>query len=108
MVESLVRLWVLRGATLVETISAVIVIGAALQATWRAALSIGKPGLSANLVPIRRRLSEWLVLALEILIASDIIRTAVSPSWVELGQLAAIVALRVAIDYTLLLGAKEE
>jgi len=107
MLESLVRLWALRGATLVETISAVIVVGAALQATWRAALAIGKSDLAGNVLLIRRRLSEWLVLALEILIASDIIRTAVSPSWVELGQLAAIVALRVVIDYTLLLGSKE-
>jgi uncharacterized membrane protein len=47
-------------------------------------------------------LSERFVFALELLIGSDIIRTAVSPTWQDLGQLAAIVVLRVAIDYTLI------
>jgi len=94
--------WALRGAEVLDAIAAVIVVVAAFTAVVGAALvAIGRDA-AANLTPVRRRLSERFVFALELLIGSDIIRTAVAPSWQELGQLAAIVILRVAIDYTLM------
>jgi uncharacterized membrane protein len=54
-----------------------------------------------SIQPIRWRLGHWLSLSLEFLIGSDIIRTAVNPSWIQLGQLGGIVVLRVVINYTL-------
>jgi uncharacterized membrane protein len=54
-----------------------------------------------SIQPIRWRLGHWLSLSLEFLIGSDIIRTAVSPTWIQLGQLGGIVVLRVVINYTL-------
>ena len=50
-------------------------------------------------------MTPWL--ASELLIGSDIIRTAVSPTWDDIAQLAAIVALRVVIEYTLMHDVKE-
>jgi uncharacterized membrane protein len=50
---------------------------------------------------IRLRLGRWLALALEFLLAADILRTAVAPTWTEIGQLAAIVVLRIVINYFL-------
>ncbi len=50
---------------------------------------------------VRLRLGKWLALALEFALASDIVRTAVAPSWDEIGKLAAIMALRTALNYFL-------
>jgi uncharacterized membrane protein len=50
---------------------------------------------------IRLRLGRWLALALEFLLAADILRTAVAPTWSEIGQLAAIAAIRTALNYFL-------
>jgi uncharacterized membrane protein len=50
---------------------------------------------------IRLRLGRWLALGLEFLLAADILRTAVAPSWTDIGQLAAIVILRIVINYFL-------
>jgi len=105
--EEFVRVWALDGASLLDAVSALIIVVAAIQALVRSALVFGKPHVTANLQSVRVRLSQWLALALELLIGSDIIRTAVSPSWNELGQLAAIVLLRVAINYTLMNDMKE-
>lgn len=50
---------------------------------------------------IRLRLGRWLAIALEFLLAADILKTAVAPSWTEIGQLAAIATLRTALNYFL-------
>jgi uncharacterized membrane protein len=43
----------------------------------------------------------WLLLGLEFELAADIVRTAISPSWSELGQLATIAAIRTFLNYFL-------
>ncbi|MDY0149468.1 MAG: DUF1622 domain-containing protein [Kiritimatiellia bacterium] len=50
----------------------------------------------------RLRLGHALSLGLEFLIGADILKSAVSPTWQELGQLAAIVAIRSAINFLLM------
>jgi uncharacterized membrane protein len=50
---------------------------------------------------IRLELGRWLGLALEFEIAADILRTAVAPAWNEIGQLAAIIVLRTALNFFL-------
>ena len=50
---------------------------------------------------IRLRLGRWLALALEFLLAADILRTAVAPTWSEIGQLAAIATIRTALNFFL-------
>lgn len=55
----------------------------------------------------RLRLGHSLSLGLEFLIGADILKSAVSPSWQTLGQLAAIVAIRSAINFLLMWELKE-
>ena len=43
----------------------------------------------------------WLLLGLEFELAADIIRTTISPTWVDLGQLAAIAGIRTVLNYFL-------
>jgi uncharacterized membrane protein len=50
---------------------------------------------------IRLKLGSYLVLALEIFIASDIIKTVITPSWEGLGILGAIVVIRTILSYFL-------
>lgn len=48
-----------------------------------------------------RRFGVWLLLGLEFELAADIIRTAISPNWSDIGQLAAIAAIRTFLNFYL-------
>ena len=50
---------------------------------------------------VRLRLGRWLAVALEFLLAADILKTAVAPSWDDIGKLAAIATLRTLLNYFL-------
>ena len=45
--------------------------------------------------------ARWLVLALEFELAADIIRTAISPTWDDIGQLGAIAVIRTFLNFFL-------
>ncbi len=49
----------------------------------------------------RIHLGHSLSVALEFLIAADILKTAIAPSWEDIGQLAAIVCIRTVLNYFL-------
>jgi uncharacterized membrane protein len=56
----------------------------------------------------RSSLSRYLVLALEFQLAADILETAIAPEWAQIGQLAAIAAIRTGLNYFLSREIKEE
>ncbi|HEY1981997.1 MAG TPA: DUF1622 domain-containing protein [Xanthobacteraceae bacterium] len=47
------------------------------------------------------RFGVWLLLGLEFELAADIIRTAIAPTWTDIGQLAAIAAIRTFLNFFL-------
>lgn len=47
------------------------------------------------------RFGVWLLLGLEFELAADIVRSAITPSWTEIGQLASIAAIRTFLNYFL-------
>ncbi|MGH7619649.1 MAG: DUF1622 domain-containing protein [Gemmatimonadaceae bacterium] len=49
----------------------------------------------------RLGLSRYLALALELQLAADVLETAIAPEWAKIGQLAAIAAIRTALNYFL-------
>ena len=53
------------------------------------------------------RFGIWLLLGLEFTLAADIIRSAISPSWSDIGQLAAIAGIRTVLNYFLERDVKE-
>ena len=59
-------------------------------------------------VPVRLTLGRFLALGLEFQLASDILRTAISPSYDQIGKLAAIAAIRTALNYFLAREVAEE
>lgn len=46
-------------------------------------------------------LARWLLLGLEFMLAADIVRTAISPNWNDIGQLGAIAIIRTFLNYFL-------
>ena len=86
----------------VEFTAAIIIGFAAVQATIKSLILFAKPGAPVEKkTEIRMVLGRWLAVALELELAADILNTAVSPSWNEIGKLAAIATLRTALNYFL-------
>lgn len=99
-------LWLAAG---VEAAAAIVIGLAAIEATIRSLL-LFMPGSQRPPGPeapqhakeqVRLKLGRWLAVALEFELAADILRTAVAPTWNEIGQLAAIVVLRTVLNYFL-------
>lgn len=82
---------------------AAILIGlAAAQAAFRSLLVFFRRASPQSATEdVRLRLSRWLVLALEFQVAADILKTAVAPTWDEIGQLAAVIVLRTVLNFFL-------
>ncbi|MGI8900849.1 MAG: DUF1622 domain-containing protein [Nocardioides sp.] len=59
-------------------------------------------------VPVRLTLGRFLALGLEFQLASDILRTAIAPSYEELGKLAVVATIRTALNYFLAREIREE
>lgn len=59
-------------------------------------------------VSVRLGLGRYLALGLEFQLAGDVLRTAVAPTLREIGQLAAVAAIRTALNYFLSRELKEE
>lgn len=47
------------------------------------------------------RFGMWLILGLEFELAADIVRSAISPNWSDIGQLGAIAAIRTFLNFFL-------
>ncbi len=89
-------------ANWVEVAAAVIIGIAALEATLRALLVFVRPRLPPEAKEeLRLGLARWLAVALEFELAADILRTAIAPTLQQIGLLAAIAAIRTALNYFL-------
>lgn len=101
--EVLFKITTIYLASLVEAGAALIIACAALQAFIHAILLFSRH-LAVQEVEtehIRLRLGRWLALALEFELGADILRTAVAPTWSDIGQLAAIATIRTLLNYFL-------
>jgi len=100
-----ITLWL---ATATEAIAGALIAIAVVEATFRTATVLlrysaaGDPTQSHEAKEeVRLRLGRWLALALEFELGADILRTAIAPTWSEIGQLAAIATVRTALNYFL-------
>ncbi len=99
--QELIRFLTLYLAAGIEVGAAVIVGFAAGEAIFRAARGLLKRQTSDSTEEIRLRLARWLALAIEFELAADIIRTMIAPTWNDIGQLAAIIVIRTALNFFL-------
>jgi uncharacterized membrane protein len=98
--EELVKVVTLSLGSVVEGVAAVVIAVAVLRALFfytRNSFS----HKAVDKLEIRLSLGKSLALALEFLLAADILRTAVAPNWDDIGKLAAIAALRTLLNYFL-------
>ncbi|MFJ2765091.1 DUF1622 domain-containing protein [Streptomyces prasinus] len=87
---------------LVEAAGALIIFVGAAWAFGRFLLAgIRGGGVGRQFNRIRLSLGRFLALGLEFQLAGDVLRTAIAPSFTEIGQLAAIAAIRTALNYFL-------
>lgn len=105
MLERWIKPFTLELSSVSEGVAALIIAFALVEAIW----GLGRDAfahLHRNAAvahsakeDLRLRFGRWLALSLEFLLAADILRTAVAPSWREIGQLAAIAAIRTALNF---------
>ncbi len=103
----------LRGAVdvlvrLVESAGAVVIFVGAVVAFVRFVVTGLRDRSPEMFVPVRLGLGRFLALGLEFQLASDILRTAIAPSFDELGKLAAVAAIRTALNFFLRREIREE
>jgi uncharacterized membrane protein len=92
----------------VEAAGAVVIfVGAVIAFVGFVRVSFRREGM-APFTSVRLDLGRFLVLGLEFQLAADILRTAVAPSFEDLGQLAAVAAIRTALNFFLGLEIKQE
>jgi len=84
-----------------ELIAVVVIVVGAGQAIGSPLMELVKTKTTIEPLVVFRRFAGWLVLALEFLLAADILKSAISPTWTEIGQLAAIALIRTFLNYSL-------
>jgi uncharacterized membrane protein len=86
----------------VEAGAALIIFFGAIEALVSTAVSLfNRDQPIATRKHIWVRFAMWLLLALEFELAADIIRSAIAPSWSDIGQLGAIAAIRTFLNFFL-------
>ena len=101
MTESLLRQAVSLLVSCTEAGAAMVIFFGALVGFGKFLLRSFKARQVGNFALIRLDLGRYLALGLEFQLASDLLRTAVSPTFEEIGKLAAVAAIRTALNYFL-------
>jgi uncharacterized membrane protein len=85
---------------LIEACGAVVIMIGAVVAIAKFAVTLARRDI-VRFNSVRLSLARFLVLGLEFQLAADVLRTAISPSFEEIGKLAAIAAIRTLLNYFL-------
>ena len=85
----------------IEAAGALVIFAGAVVAFVRFVLVLVRRGDPGQHTRVRLAFGRYLVLGLEFQLASDVLSTAIAPSFEEIGQLAAIAAIRTALNYFL-------
>jgi uncharacterized membrane protein len=85
----------------VETVGAMVVCLGVIAAAYQFFRHFRDKKSPDNFNRVRLTLGKYLALALEFQLGADILSTAIAPSWEQIGQLAAIAAIRTLLNYFL-------
>ena len=88
-------------ATIVEAVGVLVVAVGIARAVVGYLVSLVRRSKPFPPEGLRLDLGRSLALALELLLGADILRTAVEPTWDEIARLAAIAAIRTALNFFL-------
>lgn len=99
--ESFLRSVVTAFMQLVEAAGALVIfVGAALSLVRVVVCLVTRRGPS-EFIPIRLDMGRFLGLGLEFQLAADLLRTAIAPTFQEIGMLASVAAIRTALNFFL-------
>jgi uncharacterized membrane protein len=93
---------------LVEAAGAIVIFAGAAIAFVRFVATAIRTRKAGQFAAVRLDLGRYLALGLEFQLGSDLLRTAVAPTFQQIGQLAAIAAIRTALNFFLAREIKEE
>jgi uncharacterized membrane protein len=86
-------------ALAIELLAAIIIGIGAIEAVYRLVRRpFGGPMGLEDKKEVWLHFAAWLVLGLEFELAADVLRTAISPSWDDIGQLGAIAVIRTLLN----------
>jgi len=88
-------------SSLVEILAALVIAVALVQFFIKYVSNVRHPHFEQGNQNIRIQFGSSLTIALELLLAADILATAIAPTWTDIGKLAAIATLRTALNYFL-------
>ena len=96
--------WLKLGVECVGAVLVAIGVGVAVAQLARALVSRRATEFTA----VRLNLARYLALALEFELGADILGTAVSPGWDQIGKLAAVAVIRTGLNFFLSMEIKQE
>lgn len=100
--ESLLELMAAHVALAVETVAVLLVTLGAIEAVVRTvAPLVSRTTDRKSFRRVWTHFGRWLLLALQFSLGADIVRSAIAPSWDDIGHLAAIAAIRTFLSYFL-------
>ena len=88
-------------SSIVEVLAALVIGIALVRFIIAYAANFLKKPIEHQNQSLRIRFGSSLTVALELLLAADILATAIAPTWDDIGKLAAIATLRTALNYFL-------
>lgn len=94
-IAEFVALVIQAGAVLVVTFGAVQALAHVAEAIWQREADTPRGR------EIWLKFATWILLALEFALAADLVRTAVAPTWDDIGKLAVIATIRTMLNYFL-------
>ena len=100
--EDTLKLIASYSALLLEMTVVIIVVYGAVEALIRVLVHLATENPAAwSRRAVWLRFATWILLALEFALGADIIRTAVAPTWDDIGKLASIAAIRTGLSFFL-------
>ena len=100
-IEAWAKIFAHHLSNVVEIVAAFVIAVSLLQFLFGYSLKLFSKDQSESNRRLRVRFGSTLAIALELLLAADILETAIAPTWDEIGKLAAIAAIRTALNYFL-------
>ena len=97
----LVEEWTHILSVAIESCAGLIIAGASIHAMILIVGSLLRKQPATSTEQIRLSYSRWLAVSLEFMLAGDILRTTIAPTWNDVGLLGAIVVLRTVLNYFL-------
>jgi uncharacterized membrane protein len=98
--ETVLKLFADHVALAAELASVICIAIGMAETIWRTGKVLALPRRSQPQTrrEVWTRFAGWIVLALEFALAADIVRTAIAPSWDDIGRLAAIAVIRTGLN----------